>query len=157
MGRIWNLSRSRAGLAGAVGGWLTLFGTAAAMATSVLLPPGSGCQWPATTAATEPDLAGVVRYDALVPFMITDLLGNVQCAGNLQNRVVKSKLTGRYHFYYRIRDTWGDGAISSITTSDFSGQTLRVAFRTDGLGTVPAHIVSRSSSPGGRCPLLGFL
>ena len=68
----------------------------------------------------------------------------MECAGNLQNRIVKSKRTGRYHFYYRIRDTWGNGSIMSIDASSFDGLTVRVADRIDGLGTVRTHFVCRS-------------
>ncbi|TLG77817.1 hypothetical protein [Methylocystis sp. B8] len=89
-----------------------------------------------------------MRYDVLVPFTIADPFGNVQCAGNLQNRVVKSKLTGEYHFYYRIRNTWGVGGIGGIATSSFGDVSHFVAFRIDGLGTVHPLFVRHTPVPG---------
>jgi hypothetical protein len=146
MGRIQRFAR-KAGLAGAVGGGATLLGTAAALAVSVLLPPGGSLGVPSTTAATEPDLAGVVVHDVLVPFTIRTATG-VLCAGNLQDRVVRSNRTHRLHFYYRIRDTKGPGAINRIATVSFAVPMLRVAYRTDGLGTVPPRQASRSGGTG---------
>lgn len=147
MSRIQRFAR-RAGLAGAVGGGVIVLGTVAALAVSVLLPPGGTVGVPSTTAATEPDLAGVVIHDALVPFTIRSAAGAVLCAGNLQDRVVRSNRTKRLHFYYRIRDTKGTGAVNRLATVSFAVPMLRVAYRTDGLGTVPPRQASRSGGPG---------
>src|SRR5712692_6844483 len=136
MSRIRNPAR-RAVLVGATAGSLALLGAGAAMAVSVLLPPGGSLITPSTTAATEPTLSGVVIHDALVPFKIATPDGHVLCSGNLQDRVVKSNKTQRLDFYYRIRDTQGTGAVGRISTVGFGGLDLRVAYRTDGLGTVP--------------------
>lgn len=138
----------RAAIAGPVGGGATLLGTAAALAVSVLLPPGGSLSVPPTTAASEPDLAGVVVHDALVPFTIKTATG-VLCTGNLQDRVVRSNRTKRLHFYYRIRDTKGPGAIKLVATLSFAVPALRVAYRTDGLGTVPPRQATRSGGTGG--------
>jgi hypothetical protein len=139
------LSRGKVCLAGAA---LLLAGTTAALAISVLLPPGATLTVPATTAATEPTLDGVVIHDELVPFSITTASGTVLCAGQLQDRVVQSAKTGLYDFYYAIRDTKGTGAIARIVTESFAKLPLRVAYRTDGLGTVPPRIAARSAAPG---------
>ncbi len=147
MSRIRNLAR-RAGLVSATAGGLALLCTGAAMAVSVLLPPGGSLPTPSTTAATEPTLNGVVIHDALVPFKIVTPDGTVLCSGNLQDRVVKSKKTQRLDFYYRIRDTQGTGAVGRIATLGFGGLALRVAYRTDGLGTVPPRLAARSAAPG---------
>lgn len=144
------LSRGKATLAGAAFGGLMLAGATAAFAVSVLLPPGGSLPVPPTTAATEPDLAGVVLHDALVPFAIKAPTGAVLCAGQLQDRVVRSSKTGQLHFYYRIRGTQGTGALGRIITTSFGGLALRVAYRTDGLGTVPPHIAARSVAPGAQ-------
>jgi len=141
------LARSSATLAGAAVA-LMLFGVTSALAVSVLLPPGAILPTPSTTAATEPDLGGVVIHDKLVPFTIKAPNGPVLCAGNLQDRVVRSTTTGLFHFYYRIRDTHGPGAVSRIVTASFGMLALQVAYRTDGLGTVPPRIASRSIAPG---------
>ncbi len=147
MFRIWKLVRSRAGFAGAISGGLLLFGGGAAMAISVFLPPGGSLVVPPTTAATEPTLAGVVLHDPLVPFTIKDAMGAVLCAGQLQDRAVRSTITHRLDFYYRIRDTQGPGAIAQIATSGFDGLSLRVAYRTDGLGNVPPRLGNRNPTP----------
>jgi hypothetical protein len=147
MSRIWNLAR-RARLVGVTAGGLALLCTGAALAVSVLLPPGGSLPTPSTTAATEPTLSGFVIHDALVPFKITTPDGHVLCSGNLQDRVVRSNKTQRLDFYYRIRDTQGTGAIGRIATLGFGGLPLRVGFRTDGLGTVPPRLAARSAAPG---------
>jgi len=61
---------------------------------------------------------------------------------------VKSSKTGRYHFYYRIRNTSGPGAIGRIETASFANQKVDVGYRTDGLGSVPPREASRSPLPG---------
>lgn len=147
MGRTRKLAR-RAAITGAIGGGATLLGTAAALAVSVALPPGGSLSVPSTTAASEPDLAGVVIHDALVPFTLKSATG-VVCSGNLQDRVVRSNRTKRLHFYYRIRDTKGPGAIKLVATLSFAMPTLRVAWRADGLGTVPPRQATRSGGTGG--------
>jgi hypothetical protein len=143
-----NLLRGKVTLAFAVGTALTLFGMGAAMAASALLPAGSSRKVPPTTTAVEPDLAGLVMLDELIPFTIKNAAGAVMCAGRLQNRVVRSFSTGQLHFYYRIRDTYGPSAVDRITTRGFGGLPLRVASRTDGLGTVSPRFAARSSAPG---------
>ena len=147
MSRIRNPAR-RARLVGVTAGGLALLCTGAALAVSVLLPPGGSLPTPSTTAATEPTLSGVVIHDALVPFKIATPDGHVLCSGNLQDRVVRSNKTHRLDFYYRIRDTQGTGAIGRIATLGFGGLPLRVGFRTDGLGTVPPRPAARSAAPG---------
>lgn len=121
---------------------------ATALAVSILLPPGGSLGVPATTAATEPSLAGPEIHDAVLPFTIRSATGAVVCAGQLQNRVVRSSSTGLLDFYYRIRATVGPGAISRTATARFSGIPLRVAYRADGLGTVAPQAATRSPAPG---------
>jgi hypothetical protein len=133
---------------GAVSGGLTLLATTAALAVSVLLPPGASLTVPATTDATEPTLGGEVIHDALVPFTIKTASGAVVCTGELQDRVVQSTKTGQFDFYYAIRNTKGTGAVGRVGTESFSGQPLRVGYRTDGLGTVPPRIAVRNAAPG---------
>jgi hypothetical protein len=147
MSKIWKLPRNAA-LAAALGGGLALLGAGAAMALSVLLGPGASLAVPSTTAATEPDLAGSVIHDALVPFTIKAPAGGALCRGHLQDRVVRSTKTHRLDFYYRIRDTLGTGAVVGFQTARFGGLALRVAYRTDGLGTVPPRVASRSTGAG---------
>lgn len=122
-------------LAAAMGCAILVFTAASAKADSAALPLDRDIALPSTTAALEPTLNGTVIHDALVPFIIRQEDGSVECRGNLQNRVVRSTATGRLDFYYRIRDTRGPGEIRAIDTSGFRGETLRIAYRTDGLGT----------------------
>jgi hypothetical protein len=105
---------------------------------SAVLVSGATIPLPSSTAATEPDLAGVVLHDSLIPFVIRDSLRRVLCRGRLQDRVVRSNQTGLLHFYYRIR---GDrrrqrGRIRSAITLTFGLDTLSVGYRLDGLGAV---------------------
>ena len=142
------LARGTVRTAAAALGGLMLLGVTSALAVSLLLPPGGVLATPPTTAATEPDLPGVVVHDTLVPFTIKTQGGAVLCAGYLQDRVVRSTKSGQFHFYYRIRNTRGPGAIGRMVTASFATTALRVAYRTDGLGMVPPRIASRSIVPG---------
>jgi hypothetical protein len=141
-------ARGKAILAGAVSGSLLLLGVTAASAISVLLPPGASLLVPSTTAVTEPTMDGFVIHDALVPFSIKTASGAVLCEGKLHDRVVQSDKTGQLDFYYAIRGTKGPGAINRLFAGSFSGQPLRVAYRTDGLGTVQPITAVRSAAPG---------
>lgn len=134
-------------LAGGVASGLIVFGASVAFAVSAALAPGASLPTPSTTAATEPDLSGTVIHDTLVPFTINGPNGRL-CSGRLQDRVVKSSKTGQYHFYYRIRNTSGPGAIGRIETASFANQRVDVGYRTDGLGSVPPREASRSPLPG---------
>jgi hypothetical protein len=130
-------------------GGLKVLSVVAAFALTVLLPPGGSLPVPATTAAAEPDLSGIVIHDSLVPFAIRGLASDtVVCSGTLQDRVVRSSKSGHVHFYYRIRNTTGTGVVNRIATSSFAGLALRVAFRQDGLGTVPPRMAARNVAPG---------
>ncbi len=112
---------------------------------SAMLASGATIALPSSTAATEPDLAGVVLHDSLIPFVIRDSLKRVVCRGRLQDRVVRSNQTGLLHFYYRIRGEHRRqrGRISSAITLSFGLDTLSVAYRLDGLGTVNPTSASR--------------
>jgi hypothetical protein len=128
-------------------GVFSLFLTTAALAVSVVLPPGGSLAVPATTAATEPILDGVVIHDALLPFTIRAVTGAPLCTGQLQDRVVRSNSTGLLHFYYAIRTTGGPGSIARINAKSYGKLELRVGYRTDGLGTVPPRVATRSTAP----------
>jgi hypothetical protein len=145
------LRRGKAWLAGSA---LILLGSTAALALSVVLAPGASLTVPATTAATEPTLDGTVIHDELVPFTIKGANGAVLCSGQLQDRVVQSAKTGLYDFYYAIRMTQGTGEINRMLTSSFSAQPLRVAYRTDGLGTVQPRTAARNAAPGAAIEFL---
>jgi len=127
-------------------GAFSLLLTTAALALSIALPPGATVAVPPTTAATEPDLAGVAIRDALIPFQIHSPSGALLCAGQLQDRVVRSSRTGLLDFYYAIRiTTKGTGAIARVARRSYDSLPLRVAYRMDGLGVVPPTRATRSS------------
>lgn len=144
----FQLTRGRSRLAVAVVGGLLLSRVTAALAASVMLPPGGSLPVPETSGATESDLDGIALRDALLPFTIRATDGAVVCTGKLQDRVVRSTKTGLLEFYYRIRETAGPGAVGGIATSSFSGAKLGVAYRIDGQGTVSPHVAVRSAVPG---------
>ncbi len=128
---------------------------------SMLLAPGATVPLPGSTAAAEPDLAGIVIHDALIDFVIKNASGALLCRGQLQNRVVRSnpapiaRLMPFLHFYYRIRGVSSPataallGRIRRVETIRFAGfDPLRVDFRPDGLGSVPPRRAIRNALPG---------
>lgn len=140
--------RGRTRFVAAVVSGLIFVAAAPAAATSIYLSPNEDLAVPSSTTASEPSLAGPIIHDRLVPFAFRDAAGGLVCSGNLQNRVVRSSITGRLDFYYRIRDTRGRGVINGIETSGFGGRTVRIAYRNDGLGTIPASRAFRYPEPG---------
>lgn len=125
-------------------------------ASVALLPGLAPVALPGTTVAAEADLAGVVLQDNLLPFRITGAGGALLFEGQLQNRVVRSSVTGLLHFSYRIRDTLPglNGIVRSVSTSSFadSGR-LFVDWRPDGLGAIAPFLAQRSAGSG---PLVRF-
>ncbi|MGP6158266.1 MAG: hypothetical protein ACLPYS_12310 [Vulcanimicrobiaceae bacterium] len=87
-------------------------------------------------------------YDQVLPFRIDTLAGTLFCAGNLENRVIRSTATGDFDFYYRVRNTKGPGTLGRLVTSSFAGLPLRVAYRADGPGKVDPRVAIRSAAPG---------
>lgn len=145
----------RGGLPGCVVAAL-LAATPVAFGQSAALRPNVDIVLPATSTAREPSLTGTIIRDSLLPFTIRDGSGAEICRGTLQNRVVRSTATRRLDFYYRIRDTSGAGEILGIAVEDFGGETTRVGYRTDGLGSVSPTRAYRHPSPGARIVLGGM-
>lgn len=119
-------------------------------AQSVPLPPGSvGVPLPGTTSAAEPDLAGLIIADQIIPFTVFDnATGGIALTGTLQDRVVQETLTGNLDFYGHITITdFGNNlaAIDSIGMGSFAGFSVNANFRTDGLGVQGPDAASRSS------------
>ena len=127
-------------------------GLSGAANASIFLPPGTGpTPLPGATAAAEPDLAGVVLHDVLLPFHINNAGGALLFDGQLQNRVVKSTRTGRLHFYYAIRNTRPglNGIVRALYTKSFAATPQAFAdFRPDGLGTVKPVSAARNAGGG---------
>lgn len=127
MQTIWDLARRNAGITIAFG--LTLLATDVAKAQSVPLNYNVSVIVPPTSLGVEPDLAFKQYSKFAWPFTIMNAAGAVECAGVLQELVVKSS-SNRYHFYYRIRTNLGNGAISRIQTN-VGGLIINVAYRKD--------------------------
>jgi hypothetical protein len=136
-----------------VGAALSLLASLPASASVWLVPGAAPAFLPGSTAAAEPDLAGVVQEDKLVPFSIFGAGRALLFEGKLQARVVRSNVTGLLHFAYRIRDTRPglNGIVQSVWVESFpTNVTPRVAadWRPDGLGQVAPRFASRSVSSG---------
>jgi len=124
--------------------------TFAAPAGAAPLAPGGVIFPTGTTVAAEPDLAGTVINDNVLPFSIdpTPATPFTSVGGNVQNRVVRSDNTGTMIFGPRIRDTFNiDGGtflIEAFRLVGYNGFATDVDFRTDGTGDVGFTSVSRS-------------
>jgi hypothetical protein len=107
----------------------------ATTAHAVILPPGTTAGLPGTTSAADPDLAGVVLVDALVPFAFAANGGTI--SGAVQTRVVRSTLDNTLDFYWRIFNNAGSsGVIGSFRIGDFFTGVYDANWRIDGLGDV---------------------
>jgi hypothetical protein len=108
-------------------------------ASTIIAGPGSYGVG-ATTAAEEPDLAGVVLEDRLQPFTIDGAAGGL-VTGVIQERVIRSDVTGFLHFSYRVTletiSSFGIGSYLEWLDLDpvATGDPLAVGRRTDGLGS----------------------
>jgi hypothetical protein len=100
---------------------------------------------PGTTAASEPDLAGTVVSDKLVPFAIASAAAPV--SGTLQVRVVRNA-SGKLAFYWKINNSAASkGEVSSLSLTGFAKQPYDANWRKDGLGTVAPSSVAGNLSP----------
>lgn len=120
-------------------------------AYAVPLIPDSPVILPGTTVAAEPQLAGVVQIDELVPFSIpiynvdySDIVGTI--SGTVQVRVVRSDLDGTMDFYWRVfNDATSTGPIGSFRFGGFPDSFQNVNVRIDGLGEVDSISAYRFS------------
>ena len=128
MQTVWDLARRNPGITIAFG--LALLGTDAAKAQSIPLNPNYSVIVPPTILGAEPDLKPKQYWKYGKPFTIMNAAGAVECAGILQQIMVRS-FSNRYHFYYRIRTTSGNGAISRISSYNVGGVAISVAYRKD--------------------------
>lgn len=119
-------------------------------ARAVVLPPGFCVATPGTTSAARPELAGVVIHDELINFEIKNAAGALLYKGILQNRVVRSNLTGTLIFMYRIRDTQPalNGYVETVRTIRFPLFMTDVDFRVDGSGTIGPGEACRGAGVG---------
>jgi hypothetical protein len=92
-----------------------------------------------TTAAAQPELAGVVLEDVLVPYDFSGAGHTVK--GTVQNRVVRSSVDGTLDFYWRIiPDESSTGGIIAFRVSGFDGFVNDANWRIDGVGDVAPNI-----------------
>jgi hypothetical protein len=102
---------------------------------AVLLNPGDIKPLPGTTVAAEPQLAGIIEVDELLPFSFADASGNI--SGAVQVRVVRSTVDNTVDFYWRIfNDPTSSDGINLIHVGDFNASFYDVNWRIDGLGDV---------------------
>lgn len=124
-------------------GWFLLLMLAGA-ANAVVLPPGTTQPLPGTTVAADPDLAGVVEVDEIVPFSFAAYGGIV--SGDVQLRVVRSSVDGTVDFYWRVfNDAESSGAIGSFRLGEFVTDVYDADWRIDGLGSVAPGSAQRFS------------
>ncbi|MEZ5542847.1 MAG: VPLPA-CTERM sorting domain-containing protein [Pseudomonadota bacterium] len=117
-------------------------GAAMLPARAVLLAPGDfGVALPGTTMAAEPQLAGTVLVDELIPFAFSAGAGLDDISGTVQQRVVRSAVDGTLDFYWRVTNADDSAAaIGSFRLGNFAAPEYNANWRSDGLGdTAPSH------------------
>jgi hypothetical protein len=136
--------------------WPSLLGTGLVLWSLVTpgratpLGKGQTVSLEGTTTAERPELAGVVLRDKLIDFEIRDAAGNLIFKGRLQDRVVRSKVSGALSFYLFIRDTRQDlpGVIATVTRGNFANFSTDVEFSVDGLGHIGPKEADRNADGG---------
>lgn len=110
-------------------------GLAALSAHAVLLNPGDNLALPGTTVAAEPQLAGTVLVDELIPFSFSAGAGLGNITGEVQQRIVRSSVDGTLDFYWRVmNDLNSAAAIGSFRLGNFVSPEYNANWRIDGLG-----------------------
>lgn len=114
-----------------------LFSLWASAAEAVLLNPGDNLALPGTTSAAEPQLAGTVLVDELIPFSFSAGAGLGDITGHVQQRVVRSSVDGTIDFYWRvINDPNSAASIGSFRVGKFDSPEYNANWRDDGIGTI---------------------
>jgi hypothetical protein len=99
---------------------------------------------PGTTAAAEPDLAGTVVSDKLIPFAIASATAPV--SGTLQVRIVRNG-AGTLAFYWKVNNAGSSkGQVDTVSFTGFPKQPYDSNWRKDGLGTVAPSSVEGALS-----------
>lgn len=116
---------------------LTLaLGLPAMSAHAVMLTPGVDTLLPGTTVAAEPQLAGTVLVDELIPFSFSAGIGGGDIFGTVQQRIVRSSVDGTLDFYWRVmNDRQSASAIGGWRLWDFVSPEYNANWRIDGEGT----------------------
>jgi hypothetical protein len=150
---VCDLARRNAGITIAFG--LALLGTDAVKAQSVPLYPNYSVLVPPTSLGKEPDLKPKQYWKYGGPFTIMNAAGAVECAGILQEIVVRS-FSNRYHFYYRIRTTSGNGAIRRFSSYNVGGIDINVAYRKDMPAAGSYSLTRAGRSPSGSLSFMFY-
>jgi hypothetical protein len=103
-------------------------------AQAVTFNSGDNLALSGTTSATEPQLAGLVLVDDLIPFSFSTPTGLI--SGTVQQRVIRSFLDNTIDFSWRILNDSTSEAIGSLRVGDFVSPEINANYRTDGLGTL---------------------
>ena len=113
-----------------------VLGLSAFSAHAVLLNPGDfAIPLPGTTVAAEPQLAGTVLVDELIPFSFSAGTGLGNITGQVQQRIVQSSVDGTLDFYWRVmNDANSAAAIGSFRLGNFISPEYNANWRIDGLG-----------------------
>jgi len=124
-----------------------VFSLTAFSANAVMLLPGdTNVPLPGTTVAAEPQLAGTVLVDEMIPFSFSAGVGAGDITGMVQQRIVQSSVDGTLDFYWRvINDANSAGAIGSFRIGDFVSPEYNANWRIDGLGDVAPSGATRFS------------
>jgi hypothetical protein len=111
-------------------------------AHAVLLAPGATAAPAGTTVAADPQLAGIVTVDELVPFSFGAYGGTI--FGKVQVRVVRSSLEDTLDFYWRVFNHAGSaGPIGSLRIGEFHAPAYDADYRLDGLGEIAPISIHR--------------
>lgn len=128
-----------------------VIGLAANMVQAATLSLGGATNVTGTTAASDPELPGVVVNDNILtaPFLrVPDPDSFFFVGFDIQNRVVESNTEGTMIFGPRIRFganvTGGNFFIDSLRLSGYGDFETDVAYRTDGLGDAGPTFANRS-------------
>lgn len=125
----------------------TAFSFATLSAHAVLLNPGdTGITLPGTSVATEPQLAGTIIIDEIIPFSFSAGPGQGDITGQVQQRITRSSVDNTLDFYWRvINDATSAGAIGSFRLGDFISPEYNANWRIDGLGDTAPSDATRFS------------
>ena len=112
-------------------------------AAAVLVDPNSTVSLPGTTAAAEPNLAGLILLDETFNFSLQATPGSTEMiTGTVQQRVVRETNTGFLDFYWRVYDIAG-GSLGYFRIGNFNSDTFDANFRIDGVGDVSPSSIHR--------------
>gem|GEM_PF-3743648 len=120
------------------------------------LPPGAELPLSGDSFDNHPEWAGTVMNDTLHDFTVRNGSGEVILEGRLQDRCVKSNLTGNLVFKPWVRDLSspsGTGRVVAIVVGGHGGLTIDAEYALAGSGAAPSG-VARSAGRGEEVTIL---